>query len=149
MALVCPKDVAEGPMAEFFEQRFEEVSAMPFPQEVRQYTESSSWAASGVAGTCPAPGAGLRLDKRSAPEQNIIYTLRPGNRPKVFSKSEPTNAELVRFVAESPLRFLIDPPGRFGRRSEPGEAADQSHGMGHRAMLLGKRAHRRVDHAAR
>ena len=41
LALVCPEDVASSyATAEFFEERFERVSAMPFPEEVRNYKET-------------------------------------------------------------------------------------------------------------
>ncbi len=41
LALVCPEDVASSyTTAEFFEERFERVSAMPFPESVRQYKET-------------------------------------------------------------------------------------------------------------
>jgi hypothetical protein len=41
LALVCPEDIAASyTTAEFFEERFERVSAMPFPETVRRYHET-------------------------------------------------------------------------------------------------------------
>ena len=41
LALVCPHDVADSyQTSEFFEQHFQQVSAMPFPEEVRKYNET-------------------------------------------------------------------------------------------------------------
>ena len=41
LALVCPEDIANSyATAEFFEERFCQVSAMPFPEEVRKFKET-------------------------------------------------------------------------------------------------------------
>ena len=41
LALVCPEDVASSyQTVDFFQERFHEISAMPFPQEVRKYNET-------------------------------------------------------------------------------------------------------------
>jgi hypothetical protein len=59
--------------------------------------------------------------------------LPAGVRPRVFRKTEPTDAELARMVAQSPLRFVLDPPAdTMEYRPRP----PMSPGIGHRAMLL-------------
>jgi hypothetical protein len=64
---------------------------------------------------------------------HVVYALPAGVRPKVFRKIEPTDTELVRLVAKSPLRFHIERPAdRADYRPRP----PLSPGNGHRAMLL-------------
>jgi hypothetical protein len=62
-----------------------------------------------------------------------VYNLPAGQRPRQFHKLEPTDAELSRLVAQSPLRFRIQPPAdKLNYRPRP----PMSPGIGHRAMLL-------------
>jgi hypothetical protein len=66
-------------------------------------------------------------------EQHVVYTLPAGVRPKHFRKTEPTDTEVARLVAKSPLRFHIERPAdRLDYRPRP----PLSPGNGHRAMLL-------------
>jgi len=134
LALACPEDIANNyTTAEFFEEHFERVSAMPFPAEVRKYGETVIL---GCKRKRPAQAINGRHDwdwlaKRMA--AHFIYRLPAGQRPKVFRKSEPTDTELVRLVAQSPLRFNIERPAdKAGHRPRP----PMSPGIGHRAMLL-------------
>jgi hypothetical protein len=134
LALVCPEDIANSyATAEFFEEQFERVSAMPFPEEVRKYGETVIL---GCKRRKPAQvGYGRHdwdwLDKRK--EANFIYRLPAGQRPRLFRKSEPTDTELARLVAQSPLRFHIERPAdKASHRPRP----PMSPGIGHRAMLL-------------
>jgi hypothetical protein len=63
----------------------------------------------------------------------FVYRLPAGVRPKMFRKTEPTDTELARLVAKSPLRFHIERPAdRADYRPRP----PLSPGIGHRAMLL-------------
>ena len=134
LALVCPEDVANSyATAGFFEERFERVSAMPFPEAVRHYNETI------ILGckrrNMAEVGHGRHgwdwLEKRM--ESHVVYTLPAGVRPRTFRKSEPTDTELARLVAQSPLRFHIERPaaGADYRPRPP-----MSPGIGHRAMLL-------------
>ena len=134
LCLVCPQDVAESySTINFFEESFDQISALPFPAEVRKYSET---VVMGRKRKSPAPiGSQVRhyewLDRMMA--KNIIYDLPPGRRPKVFRKSEPTDAELSRLVAASPLRFLLEPMAdAAGEMPRP----PLSIGVGHRALLL-------------
>ena len=134
MALVCPHDVADAyQTSEFFEQHFHDISAMPFPAEVRKFNETivlgrkrkQSRAVSHR--DCPYDW----LEKRM--EDRIVYSLPAGVRPKFFRKTEPTDTELARLVSKSPLRFHIERPAdRADYRPRP----PLSPGNGHRAMLL-------------
>jgi hypothetical protein len=134
LALVCPHDVADSyQTAEFFEEHFYQVSAMPFPEEVRKYGETVIL---GYKRKQPPQAVNGRhswdwLEKRL--DTHVVYRLPPGTRPKTFRKSELTDTELARLVAQSPLRFHIERPAdREGNRPRP----PMSPGIGHRAMLL-------------
>ncbi len=134
LALVCPHDVADSyQTSEFFEQHFYDISAMPFPDEVRAYNETVILGykrkQSRVVhhSDCPYDW----LEQRMA--DHVVYRLPAGVRPKVFRKTEPTDTELARLVAKSPLRFHIERPAdRADYRPRP----PLSPGNGHRAMLL-------------
>ena len=66
-------------------------------------------------------------------EDHVLYRLPAGVQPRIFRKSEPTDTELARLVAQSPLRFHIQRPAdSAGYRPRP----PMSPGIGHRAMLL-------------
>lgn len=134
LALVCPQDVAESyTMQEFFDEHFERVSAMPFPEAVRKYSETVILGAKRKQSPSAITGRydGEWLDKRM--DTQVVYRLPPGIRPKNFRKSEPTDTELARLVAHSPLRFHIERPAdRLSHRPRP----PMSPGIGHRAMLL-------------
>jgi hypothetical protein len=119
--------------SEFFEQWCYDISAMPFPEEVRKFNETvilgrkrrQSRAVSHRE--CPYDW----LEQRMA--EHIVYKLPPGQRPRYFRKTEPTDTELARLVAQSPLRFHIERPAdRADFRPRP----PMSPGIGHRAMLL-------------
>jgi hypothetical protein len=134
LALVCPEDVASSyPTAEFFEEHFERVSAMPFPEEVRKYGETIIL---GCKRKHPPQAINGRHDwdwlaKRM--DTHVVYRLPAGQRPRLFRKSEPTDTELARLVTQSPLRFHIERPAdNAGHRPRP----PMSPGIGHRAMLL-------------
>ena len=134
LALVCPHDVADSyQTADFFEEHFYQVSAMPFPEEVRRYGETVIL---GYKRKQPPQAVNGRhdwdwLEKRM--DTHVVYRLPPGTRPKMFRKSEPTDTELARLVAQSPLRFHIERPAdKSGNRPRP----PMSPGIGHRAMLL-------------
>ena len=134
LCMVCPQSVAEDcDTINFFEEHFEAISALPFPKEVRKYEETVIL---GRKRRSPAPlSSRLRyyewLDRQMT--KNIVYQLPPGHRPKVWKKTEPTDTELARMVAASPLRFMIDrPTDKAGCCARP----PMSIGIGHRALLL-------------
>jgi hypothetical protein len=133
LALVCPEDVADSwQTTEFFDEWFYEVSAKPFPEEVRKYKETVV-----LGRKRKQPNTERRrgqwdwLEKRL--KEHVVYHLPPGKRPRQFRKVEPTDAELARLVFQSPLPFLLQPPAdRMNHRPRP----PMSPGIGHRAMLL-------------
>ena len=143
LALVCPEDVANSyATAEFFEEHFYQISAMPFPEEVRKYKETVIL---GCKRKQPAQvGYGRHawdwLEKRM--EAHVVYKLPAGQRPRHFRKSEPTDTELARLVAQSPLRFHIERPADKAESSPPAADEPRHRPSGH---ALGERAHRRAD----
>lgn len=117
----------------FFEENFSQISAMPFPEEVRKFGETVILGCKRKQprvvnySDCPYDWLEQRM------EQHVVYTLPAGVRPKHFRKTEPTDTELARLVAKSPLRFHIERPAdRLDYRPRP----PLSPGNGHRAMLL-------------
>lgn len=134
LALVCPEDVASSfQTVDFFQERFCEISAMPFPAKVRRYQETIIL---GRKRKLPNTEdfSGYRWDWLDTWMQtHAVYILPPGIRPRQFRKSEPTDAELTRLVAQSPLRFHIQRQvDQVNYRPRP----PMSPGVGHRAMLL-------------
>ncbi len=134
LALVCPHDVADAyETSRFFEENFSQISAMPFPEEVRKFGETVILGCKRKQprvvnySDCPYDWLEQRM------EQHVVYRLPAGVRPKHFRKTEPTDTELARLVAKSPLRFHIERPAdRLDYRPRP----PLSPGNGHRAMLL-------------
>ena len=137
LALVCPEDVAGSfQTVDFFQERCYDVSAMPFPQRVRKYNETIVLGQKRkLPNTEDCDGyRGYRWDWLDTwMNMRTVYKLPAGQRPRQFRKLEPTDAELSRLVAQSPLRFHIQRPAdRLNYRPRP----PMSPGIGHRAMLL-------------
>jgi hypothetical protein len=135
LALVCPEDIASSfATVDFFQEHFYDISAMPFPQRVRKYGEMIVLGCKQeTPGSTDCEGH-YRWDWLDT-WQNLhpVYKLPHGQHPKQFRKLEPTDVELARLVARSPLRFHIQPPAdKFNYRPRP----PMSPGIGHRAMLL-------------
>ena len=134
LALVCPEDVArEYRTIDFFQERFSQVSALPFPAQVRKYSETMIL---GIKRKQPNPNssfisAGDWLERRM--EDVVVYRLPPGQPPRRFRKTEPTDTELARLVAQSSLRFLIE---QSAHKAADRPRPPMSPGIGHRAMLL-------------
>jgi hypothetical protein len=134
LALVCPQEVAGSyRTAEFFEEHFERISAMPFPESVRKYSETIIL---GCKRKQARPAGNGRhswdwLEKRMA--ARVVYRLPPARRPRQFRALEPTDTELARLAAQSPLRFLLE---RSADRADHRPRPPMSPGIGHRAMLL-------------
>jgi hypothetical protein len=134
MALVCPEEVAGSyGTVDFFQEWFYQISAMPFPEEVRRFNETIIL---GCKRKLPRPvdDSGYEWDTLEQWMQaQIVYRLPPGQRPRQFRKSEPTDAELRRMVAQSPLRFQLQQPAE---QTQSRLRPPLSPGTGHRAMLL-------------
>jgi SAM-dependent methyltransferase len=139
LALVCPEDVAEGyGNRRLFHEWFDDVSAMPFPKQVRHFKETV------VLGRKRRQPKASSRDSYYAwnncdgsletwLEERVVYTLPPGQRPRQFRIVEPTDNELIKLVTQSPIRFHLD---RAVDKSTACGRPPISPGIGHRAMLL-------------
>ena len=113
LALVCPEDVAGSfTTVDFFQEHFRTSRQCRFPARVRKYNEMIV-----LGRKRKQPGTiGLRRELRRwdwlETWQNLrtVYSCLLVSRPKRFLKLEPTDAELSQLVAQSPLRFQIEPP---------------------------------------
>jgi hypothetical protein len=132
MAFVAPQDVCEQhETVQFFEEHFADISAIPFPAEVRRYSEMVLL---GKRRAEPNPRYVSSYDWLADKlEADFTYTLPPGQRPRVWKKTEPTDTELVRLVAQSPLRFMLSP---VAEKQHALARPPLSLGAGHRALLL-------------
>lgn len=134
VALVCPEDV----VAEYSDARrhfttyYELCTLVPFPAEHRPFHEVV------LFGHKRARPEVERSDSRCggswesvlAPN-NFRYHIPPGRGPKVFQKIEPTEPELQRLLARSPLRSHLTLPPAVPLPSPP-----LALGIGHVALLL-------------
>jgi len=131
LALVCPEDVIGefSDLRRHFATYFEHCSVVPFPAQHRPFNEvvvfghkRSRIEASGSRSVCWA--------SVQAPE-HFVYQIPASNGPRVFEKIEPTELELRRMLANSPLRaHLKAPPGT------PLPSPPLPLGIGHVALLL-------------
>jgi hypothetical protein len=131
MALVCPEDVAGeySDVRRHFAIYYENCQIVPFPEKHRQFDEvlvighkrarpqvdhwrSASW------------------ESVQAPD-GFIYRIPPGSGPRVFQKVEPTESELRRMLASSPLRLHLTTPPVVALPAPP-----LALGIGHVALLL-------------
>ena len=121
LALVCPEDVADSyQTAEFFEEHFYQVSAMPFPEEVRKYNETVILGCKRKqprASRLRQARLGLAGEADGGPHR---LHAAAGQRPRQFRKTEPTDTELARLVAQSPLAVPHPAAGGQGRTIGPG-----------------------------
>jgi hypothetical protein len=131
LCLVCPEAVADRwQVAEFFAENCRDTSAFAFPKECRRYNETVLL---GYRRRQAQPAADASYDwlERQV-RKSVVYALPAAAGPAMFRKSEPTDAELARMVAVSPLRHLLQPVAERKQRPRP----PMSLGEGHQAMLL-------------
>ena len=131
MALVCPEDVA-GEYSEtrrHFATFYENCRIVPFPHEHRTFNEvivfgqKSAWLRGDEDGTAS-------WEAVQAP-RGFVYPIPPGPGPRIFQKVEPTESELERLLAHSPLRTHLTTPPELPLPSPP-----LALGVGHVALLL-------------
>lgn len=134
MALVCPEDVA-GDYSEtrcHFATYYDNCQIVPFPEGHRRFNEVI------VFGQKSARPRGDRDGSPSwesvqAPS-GFVYLIPPGPGPRIFEKVEPTESELQRLLAHSPLRAQLTTPPEIPLPSPP-----LALGIGHVALLLASR----------
>jgi hypothetical protein len=106
MALVCPEDVVGEytDVRSHFARHYENCQIVPFPDKHRQFNEVIVFG---------HKRAKLRSDARSFSWDSVqappgfIYQIPSGPGPKTFMKVEPTEIELQKMLARSPLRLHL------------------------------------------
>jgi hypothetical protein len=134
IAFVCPEDVVSeySDARRHFTNYYENCSIVPFPPAYRPFHEVIVF---GHKRTRPAVDqTGTSYWKSWAAGEaprNFRYCIPPGSGPRTFQKVEPTEAELKRMLAQSPLHsHLKESPAT--RLPSPPLAL----GIGHVALLL-------------
>lgn len=133
MALICPEDVADeySDVRRYFMAHYERCKIVPFPERHRPFREVTVF---GHKRQKPhvdlQKSGGLSWESVEAPE-DFEYRIPPGNGPRFFQKIEPTESELQRMLAGSPLcSYLKSPP------ETPLPSPPLALGIGHVALLL-------------
>lgn len=132
MALVCPEDVIEdhSHARQHLARHYEQINVVPFPKDHRPFNEVVVFGHKRHRPEADRAGTLSSWNEAQAP-RDFRHHIPPGAGPRRFEKTEPTEPELRRMIASSPLRsHLIAPP----------EAAVPSPplplGIGHVALLL-------------
>ena len=131
MALVCPEDVAgEGSdTRRHFATYFENCMIVPFPASHRPFNEVIVFGHKRPRPTLDKDGVRSWPSVQAPPR--FIYHIPAGNGPRVFEKTEPTEPELQRMLAGSPLHSHLTAPAMAAVPSPP-----LALGIGHVALLL-------------
>lgn len=134
IAFVCPEDVVDeySDARRHFITYYEQCSIVPFPPAHRPFGEVIVF---GHKRTRPAVDPVTTDYWKSwasieAPK-NFRYLIPPGSGPRMFQKVEPTEAELQRMLARSPLQSHLKTPPLTPLPSPP-----LALGIGHVALLL-------------
>jgi len=134
MALVCPEDVigAHSGARRHFSSYYEYCMVVPFPEEYRPFREVVVFGHKRARPEVdPRDGDRGRSWESVAAPQDFRYRIPPGAGPRVFQKVEPTEPELRRMLAQSPLRAHLAAPPEVPLPSPP-----LALGVGHVALLL-------------
>ena len=133
MIFIAPESVVRStPVCDHFTEWYSDISAFQFAEDVRHYEEVVLMGTRRKHSQTTEWNGWDWLDKQFA--KHVTYTLPAGTRPKIFRKTEPTDAEIVRLAAKSPLRFLLDTPADDESREKP--RPPLSIGIGHRALMM-------------
>ena len=129
MALVCPEDVVDeySDARRHFMTYYENCTVEPFPASDRPFNEVIVF---GQKRARPVVDKQARWESVQAPP-GFVYRIPPGSGPKVFQKVEPTEPELQRMLARSPLRSHLSAAPEMPLPSPP-----LALGIGHVALLL-------------
>jgi hypothetical protein len=134
MAFVCPEHVVDdySDARRHFATYYEKCTIVPFLEAHRPFKEVVVF---GHKRTRPAAEDWESSYRRSwraveAPK-DFRYHIPPGNGPRVFQKTEPTETELREMLANSPLRTHLAGPPQSSLPAPP-----LALGIGHVALLL-------------
>jgi hypothetical protein len=131
LVLVCPEGVVGdySTVRRHFASHYEHCSIVPFPEPYRQFREVM------VLGHKRAKARGDEWSSTSWPSAqappSFLYRIPTGPGPRLFQKVEPTEPELQRLLAHSPLRAHLTAPTVTALPSPP-----LALGIGHVALLL-------------
>jgi len=129
MALVCPEHVSEGwDIRNYLRQWFTDLSMMPFLEEHRPFNEVVIF---GVKREQPDKDYNCYSAGREIGRPDRIYQIPSGDGLRRFEKAGPTDTELSRALAVSPLQQRLKPPPEPPLPQPPLSLA-----MGHIALLL-------------
>lgn len=134
MALVCPEDVVGdySDAREHFTRFYEKVTVIPFPEAHRPFNEVIVFGHKRSRPEVDRNGFNsVKAWESVQAPGNFCYRIPPGNGPRVFQKVEPTEPELQRMLAGSPLRSYLRSPPEVSLPSPPLPL-----GIGHVALLL-------------
>lgn len=132
MALVCPEDVVEehSGAREHLARHYEQIRVVPFPEAHRPFNEVIVFGHKRHRWDADRTGTQSSWDAAQSPN-DFRYRIPTGTGPRRFEKTEPTEPELQRMLADSPLRsHLIAPP------ESPVPSPPLPLGIGHVALLL-------------
>jgi len=132
MALVCPEDVIDeySRARQHFARNYENVAVIPFPESHRPFKEVIVFGHKRLRPEVEKTNGSQAWQSTQAPH-GFRYQIPPGNGPRVFQKTEPTESELRRMLANSPLRSHLLSPDQTPVPSPPLPL-----GIGHVALLL-------------
>ncbi len=134
MALVCPEDVVDeySDARRHFTTYYEHCMIVPFPERHRPFHEVLVF-----GHKCARPEVDPQSCSRAkswdsvAAPTNFCYHIPPGCGPRIFQKVEPTEPELQRLLAHSPLQSHLAAPSEVPLPSPP-----LALGIGQVALLL-------------
>ena len=134
MALVCPEDVVEeySDARRHFTTYYENCMIVPFPEGHRSFGEVVVFGHKRARPEVNRAGPSARKSWESVEAPNDFrYHIPPGNGPRLFQKIEPTESELHRMLANSPLRSHLTAGAEVPLPTPP-----LALGVGHVALLL-------------
>jgi hypothetical protein len=132
MALVCPEDVVDefSDVRKHFTSYYENVTIVPFPETHRPFKEVVVFGHKRARPESDRTTDWEAWESVQAP-QGFLYRIPAGNGPRVFQKTQPTEPELERMLADSSLRSHLKSPIEAPVPSPPLPL-----GIGHVALLL-------------
>jgi hypothetical protein len=134
MAFVCPESVVDdySDARRHFATYYEQCAIVPFPDGHRSFHEVIVFGHKRARPTAdPWDADAERAWESALAPPGFRYRIPPGTGPRVFQKVEPTEAELRRLLAASPLRPHLTATPEARPPSPP-----LSLGRGHVALLL-------------
>jgi hypothetical protein len=132
MALVCPEDVVGeySHARQYLVRHYEHIGVVPFPESARPFNEVIVFGHKRARPQAERADGLVSWEAVQAPK-DFRYRIPPGTGPRRFEKTEPTEPELQRMLAGSPLRsYLNSSP----ETSVPSPLLPL--GIGHVALLL-------------